>query len=449
MSRRYFTSNLYEERGVALILSLLIIMVLSVLSASIVVTTLTESKVSAVQRWDAEALFIAEAGLEEVLYRVNLQFPTEVTVNGETFNAAIKDTGSWDTDWMTRIFLCSYPPPAGEGNCEHTATIQSENSWLDYSHPTDENLALSIQHKLNSDGTIATLDSAPINLVTVYGRKGLAKREVLAELSPDRWHPNSALLCEEDMVVSGNPEIGGTVGHVHTNSNMEIPGSPHIHGDASACGVVNISGGPTIDGDIIEGAREQWIPEVRAEDYEFMLDYRLCSDGMILDAGDNPVEVELGWNHTPGKWKVTGNSAADGVYYVEGNVEILGNPGSPEDLWEATIICEGCISVGGSPFMVSGYGGILLVAEGDANHDGVIDAEPVVEVSGTPSQHAANYSGAILSHGDLKIKGNPGVEGCLVCEGGIPIGGSPIILYNGARYKFPYMRYGLAAWRER
>ncbi len=230
MSRRYFFGRLHEERGVALILSLLIVLTLSVLSAGLVVSALTETKLSSVQLWDTEALFIAEAGIEEALYRVNLQYPTEVTINGKTFNAAIKDTGSWDTDWMTRIFLCSYPPPTGEGNCEHTATIQNMDSWLSYCHPTNENLALAVEHKLNGDGSIATLDSAPINVVTVHGRKGIARREVVADLYPERWHPNNALLCEEDMVISGNPEIDGTVSHVHTNSNMEIPGSPIFGG---------------------------------------------------------------------------------------------------------------------------------------------------------------------------------------------------------------------------
>lgn len=448
MSRRYFFGRLHEERGVALILSLLIVLTLSVLSAGLVVSSLTETKVSSVQLWDTEALFIAEAGIEEALYRVNLQYPTEVTVNGESFNAAIKDTGSWDTDWMTRVFLCSYPPPAGEGNCEHTATIQDMDSWLNYCHPTNENLALTVEHKLNGDGSIATLDSAPINVVTVQGRKGIARREVVADLYPERWHPNNALLCEEDMVVSGNPEIDGTVSHVHTNSNLEIPGSPHICGDATACGMIEISGNPDIEGDTASGVPRVWIPEVRAEDYYFMREYRLGRDGISYDREDNEIEDPKGWKYTGGQWRVGGNEAADGVFYVETNVSISGNPGEATDLWEATIITEGAIAFSGSPSMEARYGGILIVAEGDLDGDGVSDSEPVIELSGTPSQ-VANYQGAILSAGDLKVKGNPGVEGCLVAEGGIPIGGNPNITYNGARYKFPYMRYQMCAWRER
>ncbi len=414
-----------------------------------VVTTLLESNVSSIQRWDTQALFIADAGLEEAVYRINLLYPTEVTVNGETFNAAIKDTGSLDADWATKVFLCTYPPPSGSGNVEHTATIQDQDSWLTYCHPSDEDLALTVSHKLNDDGTVATLDGAAINLVTVYGRKGIAKREVLAELYPERWFPNSALLCEELLDMGGNPDIDGTVPHVHTNGNMEIGGSPHIHGDARASGSIEISGDPTIDGEIIEGAPEQWIPNVRASDFYYMLEYRLDENGNIWDADGKPVsDDDFGWNFAGSKWKVTG-SCSSYVYYVQADVEVMGNPGTPENLWVTTIICEGCITFLGNPFMVANYGGILLVAEGDANGDGAVDNQPVIELSGTPSQQAANYAGAILSHGDLKIKGNPGVEGCLVAEGGIPIGGNPDIVYNGTRYMWPYVRYHAFTWRER
>jgi len=450
MSRRYFVNRLQEERGVALVLSLLIVLGISVLSAGLLVTTLTESRVSSFQSWDTQALFIAEAGLEEALYRVNLQYPTEVTVNGETFNAAVKDTGSLESDWVTRIFLCSYPAPGGGGSSEHTPTIQSMDSWLTYSHPTDEDLALSVRHKLNGDGTIAMLDGAPINLVTIYGRKGLAKREVLAELYPERWFPNNALLCEKDMDIGGDPTIQGTVPHVHTNSNLDIGGSPYIGGNATASGSINISGNPTIMGDTASGVSRAWIPRVKASDFFYMHEYLMMNGGDAQDSAGDPVNPkDLGWNWTGNKWKVTGD-AVDGVYYLQGsNVEVSGNPGAPDDPWEATIISEGYIRFTGNPTMTSHYEGILLVAEGDANGDGGIDGQPVVAVSGTPSGEVLNYCGAILSHGDLQISGNTRADGCLVAEGGIPIGGTPTITYNGTRYAWPFVRYDLHAWREK
>ncbi len=191
-----------------------------------------------------------------------------------------------------------------------------------------------------------------------------------------------------------------------------------------------------------------WIPNVRAEDYYFMHEYRLETNGKIYDPDSVEVTDDLGWKYSGMQWKVSGNWAADGVFYIKTNASISGNPGEATDLWEATLITKGTITFTGTPFMEARYGGILIVAEGDMDGDGVSDSEPVIELSGTPSQ-AANYQGAILSAGDLKVKGNPGIEGCLVAEGGIPIGGNPTITYNGARYKFPYMRYQMCAWRER
>ena len=323
------------------------------------------------------------------------------------------------------------------------------NWWLTYCHPTDEDLALAVRHKLNGDGSIAMLDGAPVNLATIYGRKGLAKREVLAELYPERWHPNNALLCEEDMVIGGNPLIDGTVAHVHTNSDLEISGGPHICGDATASGSIEISGSPTIDGDTASGVTKVWIPDVRAQEYYYMCEYILHDGGEAEDSAGNEIDPDdYGWKWSGGQWKVAGNKATDGAYYIEADVEIAGSPGTAEAPWEATLITEGCIKFTGSPVMEARYGGILIVAEGDEDGNGQVESEPVVELGGTPAQQA-KYQGAVLSAGDLKVKGNPAIEGCLVAKGGIPIGGNPTIKYNGARYKFPYVRYKPLAWREK
>ena len=441
---------LKNQKGIVLVLSLLVLLTLSVLSAGLMFTAVTETKMSANGLWDIQALFIAEAGIEETIHRLNLQFPTQVTVNGKTFNAAIKDTGSLDSDWATRVFLCVYPPPEGSGNIEHTATIQPEDSWLRYSHPTNTDLALTVQHKLNGDGTIAMHDNHPIYLITVSGRQGFVRREVLAEVYPaERWQPSSALLCEDDIVIGGNPEITGDVGHVHTNSNIEIHGDAHIAGDVTASGTITITGNPTIDGTKEEGGPKRWIPDVKASDYRPTAEYFLCRDGVIRDAEGDPVSDDLGWNFAGGNWRVQDEQPTSAVYYVEGNAVVSSSPGEPDSPWETTIIAEGSISFTGSPFMHAPYGGILLVAEGDANQDGLIDDEPVIKISGEPAQETENYDGAILSAGDIQFIGDPGTEGCLIAEGGIDAGGEAEITYCGTNFELAYVTYDLYSWRER
>ncbi len=443
-------SPLGNEKGVVLVLSLLVLLTLSVLSAGLMFSAVTETKISANGLWDIQALFIAEAGIEEAIQRLSLPYPTQVTVNGKTFNASIKDTGSLDSDWATRVFLCVHPPPAGSGNVEHTATVQPSGSWLKYSHPTHADLALTIQHKLNEDGTIAMRDDYPINLITVSGRQGLVRRELLAEVyAIPNWPVSNAVLCDGPAVISGMPIIDGSNAHVHTNSNLEITGDPHILGDVTASGSITISGNPTIDGNIEQGVPEQWIPDVKAAHYRYMADYILKSDGSICDAEGNPVSDDLGWNFAGGNWRVQDPQPVSAVYYVQANVVVTAEPGTPESPWETTIISEGSISFSGNPSMRARYGSILLVAEGDLDQDGAIDAEPVIEISGNPAQETENYDGAILSAGDIKTKGDPAIQGCVVAEGGIEIGGEANITFSGTVSEFPYIKYELCAWRER
>lgn len=446
-------TRLRGEKGIALVLSLLVLFILSFLSAALMVTTLSETKISSTQLQDVQALFVAEAGIAEAIYRLNLRYPTEVHVNGETFNAAIKDTGHIDPRWVAKIFLCAHPPPPCSGSTEHTATIQPEEDWLKYSHPTDPELVITIKHKLDLGPGIEEYQ-LPVEIITVSGRKGAAARHVLAEARPEGWETNYGVLCDGPVTISGGPEILGTVGNVHSNSDLTIKGNAHISGKATASGEVEISGNPAIDGGWYEGVPEQWVPDVRARDYLYMADYLLCADGLIRDAEtDTLIREDLGWEWSSDKWRVNNDWAASGVYYADGNVTISGNPGTPEAIWQATIIATGSISVAGNPFMGSNYGGILLVAEGDADHDGVIDGEPVIEISGTPEQETANYDGAILSAGSIKTTGDPAVQGCLIAEGGLDIpltmGGNVSITYNGERYMFPYVVYHLAAWREK
>lgn len=449
MWAKHRLNPLRGEKGIALVVSFLILFLLSALAMALVITAAVETRVSSIQLWDTQALFVAEAGIEEAIQRLNLQFPTQVTVNGQTFNAAVKDTGALDPGWATRIFLCAYPPPEGSGAVEHTATVQDVQNWLTYSHPTAEDLALTITHKLNRDGTIRLLDGEPINMITVSGRKALAKRELLAEVSPERWQSNNAVLSDGPLTINGNPTIQGTSGSVHTNEDLRIAGNPSISGDATASGSITITGNPTIGGEVREEVPEQWIPDVKATDFRYMAEYILGREGSIQDSAGRPVSEDLGWQFSGGKWKVSGNWASPGAYYVEGNALISGNPGEPDSPWQATVVAEGWIQFTGNPYMSARSGGILLVAEGDADQDGLIDKEPVLKVSGNPAAQAENYCGALLSAGDSKISGNPSVEGCIVAEGSCSISGNPTITYNGNRFRFPWVRYQVAAWRER
>ena len=133
------------------------------------------------------------------------------------------------------------------------------------------------------------------------------------------------------------------------------------------------------------------------------------TDGNLTDCKWNGWECSGGGGSThDAEWKVSGNTATDGAFFVEGWVKISGNPGDSSDPWDATIIAMNSIDISGNPtldiFTTTGnLRNILLVSGND------------LEMSGNPSN---SYTGAIYAHQQVKFNGNPALNGFIIAEDG-------------------------------
>jgi hypothetical protein len=190
--------------GNILVVTILILFGVSVIGTTLAMISSTDLKISGNQRTNTTALYVAEAGLSEVLHRISLDDPTEVTVGGWTGNAAIRDPNDpLDPNWEVRVYLTSPgSAPAGNGSVVTTGTLQDPgNPYMQYSAASGTDGVLTVRHKwedLNGNGAreageIVLYDpnaipnenlatGTPIEVVTVTGVQGQANRAIEAEV---------------------------------------------------------------------------------------------------------------------------------------------------------------------------------------------------------------------------------------------------------------------------
>ena len=88
--------DLKDEDGNILVLTLIVLFAISIIGGTLAMVSSMDLKIAGNQRTTTQALFVAEAGLNEAVHRISLPNPTNVTVGGWTGNAAISDSEPYD-----------------------------------------------------------------------------------------------------------------------------------------------------------------------------------------------------------------------------------------------------------------------------------------------------------------------------------------------------------------
>jgi Tfp pilus assembly protein PilX len=380
-----------NERGAGLVIAILTVMALFALGMALMFLTRTDVNISKHQTLHVEALYVAEAGVEEALHRLALQDPTMVTVNGASMNAAIRDTvRPYDPDWRARVFLCSPgTEPTASGSDYHTCTIQDNTTWLEYSSQSDPNTALTIEHKwrdldgdgVRENGEIVMYDGSryppenfstgsPVEVITVNARSATAERQIKVEATkfPLNINARAALLCDMGVDVRGNVTV---CGHDHRYNtphytmypncqNFEYCGPP-LHSDCVAQGClvgvmttgdpIDRRGSTDLDGEpaaedtsstnqfltLAEmlGVEQDVLDEILANAHFFSTGAADPQDGITYV--DNAGGADASWT----------NGNGTGLLYVTGNFSTSGN-----FTWRGLIYVEGDYTMAGTPSIV-------------------------------------------------------------------------------------------------
>ena len=434
-------SRLRSERGVALIIVLMLSTVVAALTMTLTLSGQTHVAISHNHEMAARARTAAEAGLNHGLevtsaylraWQTNgfadtsaamsrmLRGPDNVT--GTLANDA--DNGSLETWGIAR-------PPARVNFMPADGTSY-EVRVFDEDDPA-RGLTLSAADRTRiTENADTILDGNSRIIVRAIGYAPGDTRVMLeAHLSPVAL---PAIVSNGSLDISGNPNVAGTHGSVHANINLSIGGSPTIAKDATASQIFTTAGSATVGGDSGGGRPTVQVPPVNPMDHKAIADFILKSNGELT----NQAGVVLctgalckpiyGWEPDGATgWKLAGTTLAPGTYFVEGNATMSGNPGSAALPIACSIIATGSIDISGNPDLKPDAPEIMFVAGGDLKITGGLTLP-------------FNVEGMFLVHEQLFIAGNPDLNGQIIVENAPSvsnlvvtnsISGNPTITYNG------------------
>ena len=429
-----------SERGVALIMALLMLAVLSGLATGFAMTGQTEVAMAENELYYAGARSAAEAGLNRATERIVNDTARDLLAGADglvsaTLNDAVNADNGSIADWLGG---------AGPYNLDAAGSYTYNVEVLDDDDPRLYATPLSGPQLAamgeNNDRFVNANDRLILR-ATGFGPKGTTIRIMRELFSQDAVTPastqtllaNPAILVDGDLTIGGSLTVGGSEGNIHANGNLEVTGAAaSVSGDVTATGTYTANVAWEPDGSYGGGRDAITVPEILASNYTSLADYILQSDGTITNGdgtscgGSCPPD----WTFTGGTWEIASNSAPTGTFYVEGNVTISGSPGKKGAEVALSIIAEGSISITGTPKLKPENGDkIQFVCNGDLVMSGNSDLDD-----------PANVDGQIMVREQILISGNPEFQGRVmvanepslfdqVTQNSIP--GNPTITYNG------------------
>jgi cytoskeletal protein CcmA (bactofilin family) len=385
-----------SERGIALIVVLLLLGVMAALTTGLALNGQTEVAMSSNETYYAGARSAAEAGMNRAV------------------NKIVNDT-------TTDLLATGTVPGIGNG----PFTLNSQYSYrfqiLDDDNPLLYPQALTpaqlLQMGENGDANVnantrmilRAIGTGP-NGTTVTVARVLSSTSIPSLPTTTTLLSNPALLVNGNVTLAGSARIQGTKGNVHANGNVYGNGNPVVTGDITATGTVDASLHP---GGLKAGNMPPIaIPEIKASDYRNLSDFILKSNGTITllsgaacaANGAVPPKCPSGWSFSGGTWSASGAMPSSATYYVEGSVFMKGTGNSP--VTALSVIAEGSIELtGNGKFKPENGAGIQFVTNGDFTLLGTVDADDT-----------ADFDGQIMVREQMKVQGNTEFQGRVMVE---------------------------------
>jgi hypothetical protein len=453
-----------EERGIALVSVLLLLMLMTALSGAIAVSARTEVLLARNRQNAGQAHAAAEAGLSHGVQVAVAKLALWEAEGFATSSAALTAllsgpdglSGSTATD-ADNGSLSALGIPDGGITLTGVLNATYEARILDEDDPARGTVPSNVAIAPINENNLPFVDANSRVLIRSVGRApGSTVVTLEAMLSPVNM---PAIVSNGDLIISGNPHVIGIAGGVHANEDLLISGSPDIAQNATASGNYTETGNPTISGSAGGGQPQIPIAPIEALDHISKADFVLTSTGQLMSydpitststlvcdaSGDaNACKAAYGWSYdgaATGGWSISGNSAHNGTYYVEGPATVSGNPGSAGSPLSLSIIAERSIAITGNPDIIPDTPELQFVTNGDLKIAGTIDVPFTVE-------------GLMLVREQVHIAGNPELSGQLLIEN-VPsvsdlvtenaIVGNATLSYNGT---LGGTAFAISSWRE-
>lgn len=442
-----------SERGVALVIVLLLMAVLSGLATGFAMNGNVEATMARNEVYYAGARAAAEAGINRATSAI-------VLYNGNNLLTGLDNAPNTADDGD--LGLLGLVTGAVDGSYALDANGQYRYSIevLDDDDPSLYETALSPEQldAMCADACAGSEDgtgSVDVNGRLILRATGWGPSNTVARLArvlnTTIANVDPSIIVDGDLDIGGNINLQGLKGSVHANGDLTVDGNAaDVSGDATASGQFTANDNFEAGGAQGGGYASINLPEVHAIDYQPLADYILHDDGTAtLPDGVTACGAPCAdWEWGSGTWQLNDNDAEVGTFYVETSVTIAGSPsGNGNNPIAVSIISEGSISITGSPrFEPENAQNIQFVTDGDLMIGGNADLDAPAQVNGQ-----------IFVREQIHIAGNPEFQGRIivtnednvfddVTTNAIP--GTPTITYNGGLGGFTTYTYNISGWIE-
>jgi hypothetical protein len=386
-----------SEKGVALIIVLLLLAVMAGLTTGLTLNGQTEIAMATNERFHAGARAAAEAGMNRAVERIMAPAAAAIDLL-EDGEVPVIGNGPFNLtpEYSYRFELVDDDDPSLYGGVALEAPQLAQ---------MNENNDPAVDQ--NSRMILRSIGMGPRGTMVVLGRV-LHSIEIPDLPETDTLISDPAVLVNGDLNIAGNTKVLGEEGNVHANGNISGGGSEEISGDLTATGTIadDLEAGGLKSG----GMSPMAIPEIKASDFLNLADYILTSDGKITNAaGVECVSTKASpcpnWSWKGGIWSSSGDMPMEGTYYVQGDAEMHGTGNAA--LTKVSVITEGSLKItGNGRFKPENGVGIQFVTNGDFEFGGTAEADdPTLETNGQ-----------IMVREQVKIRGNTTFQGRVMVE---------------------------------
>jgi len=325
-----------NQKGMALITTLIFIFVLVSFSIALLVMTSNDSKLSTLHRESTRAFYLAETGVDKALWYLN----------------TTTDQGGYGLNWRTNVTV----PPVPPGPLIYPSSTASEYYEVTVKTTTPPSPGV---------GEIITIHSTGKEVGEGDYDKGTRVVEVKLEegVSPSEGAVyNYALMTfgeDSNLVFNGHITIEGDV-----HSNGDITGNGFDPEDDVDGGISYSGDGTTITGENVSPKEVQAFPTIDWEYYEEFAD-TVYDSNTAYEIGD---ETLTGIHYFKGDVIIKKDLVINGTIVVKGNISVSGNP-------DLTLLHTKEISL-----VMVASGNITL--GGNVHTEGIIHTQGIITLNG-------------------------------------------------------------------
>jgi Tfp pilus assembly protein PilX len=416
-----------HQEGMALVLAIMVLLVLTVIGAALMANVNTETKISGLKVQDTQALQAAEAGVQEALLRLR--------------NGDVND--DMNPRRVTVIFnqVAGSLPPVGTDTTA-IPTLQPSGAYLNYSTANKSPNMLVVKYKTKgSPGVIQRYDDTAnpkingttgnaIWSITSTGTAGGATRTIYTEVCRQRFNilARGAVTAKVGIQFKGNIKVCGH-NHRYDTPLFAQPGG----GGGSIKDCDGPYTGPMNDGWWDTNVHGACMPGTWSEKVA-----DVSGSATVFGEPANTRDNQSGFYSGP--WDALGMTQTDFWSWVGAPRTVAPNP--PKGI--LYIDNDAVKQNGGDPGNNAGW------SYTGGNGEGLLYVDGDLHINGN-----FTYKGMVYVEGNLTLNGNLWILGGLIVKGKTVLkitNGSAVLLYSAEAMQQNITKYGgnmrTIAWKE-